>query len=273
MSVSARKLAQSRKLHKRSRLGKYRIESCLAEGHYSNVYRAFDTIEHREVAIKIPHGDLADEEYLDSFRKEVRLAAKIDSPRVVGVKDASYIDKLFVMAYPMGVECLTDRLARRTSTAHMNLFVTHAVDALACLHSHKVIHCDIKPDNFIVFSGPQLKLADLGIARKSVMRTVRASGSGTLGHMSPDQAMGRASMRADVFALGLMLYRMASGKWPEYPFDWPPPGYERFLSRVRPEFSALVRKCIQVDPRKRFRDGVELAAAFHNLKGAPLIPR
>lgn len=271
MSESQRKRTRSRKLRARSRLGKYRIEACLAEGAYSNVYRAFDTIENRSAALKIPHRDLADEEYLDSFRKEVRLSARIESPRIVGIKDASFIDGLFVMAYPLGTESLSERLGRRISTANLSILLTHAVDALREVHSHKVIHCDIKPDNFIVFPGPELKLADLGIARLSMrMRTVRGSGSGTLGHMAPDQAMGRPSARSDVFALGLVLYRMVSGRLPEYPFEWPPPGIGRLRERAGAEFVAIVRKCLQYDPKKRFRDGVELAEAFHTMRHPPL---
>ena len=151
MSETQRKKTRSRKLRARSRLGKYRIEACLSEGAYSNVYRAFDTIENRYAALKIPHQDLADEEFLESFRKEVRLSAKIDSPRIVGIKDASFIDGLFVMAYPLGTESLSERLSRRISSANMNILLTHAIAALAEVHAHKVIHCDIKPDNFIIF--------------------------------------------------------------------------------------------------------------------------
>ena len=89
--------------------------------------------------------------------------------------------------------------------------------------------------------------------------------------MAPDQAMGRPSARSDVFALGLVLYRMVSGRLPEYPFEWPPPGFGRFRDRSREEFVAIVRRCLQLDPKKRFRDGVELAEAFHRMKRPPLI--
>ena len=110
-------------------------------------------------------------------------------------------------------------------------------------------------------------MADLGIARVSMkaMRTVRGSGSGTLGHMAPDQAMGRPSARSDVFALGLVLYRMVAGRLPEYPFEWPPPNIDRMKKRARPEFVAIIRKCLQLDPKKRYRDGIELAAALATL--------
>lgn len=263
------KARQNRKLRVRTRIGKYRIEACLAEGSYSNVYRAYDTIECRRVALKIPHPDLSTPDFLEGFRHEVRLSARIDHPRILGVKDANFIGDVFVMAYPLGVETLNERLARRISNQLLALLILHAIEALAEVHARHVIHCDIKPDNFILFPGPQLKLGDLGIARFS-MRSVRGSGSGTLGHMAPDQALGRPSTRSDVFALGLVLYRMISGHVPEYPFDWPPPNFDRLRARARPAFVELIRKCLKIDPKERFADGIELAAAFHGLNEAPL---
>lgn len=259
----------SHKLRVRSNLGKYRIESCLSEGPYSNVYRANDTIEGRRVALKIPHAHLADEEFLQGFRSEVRLSAKIKHPRILEIKDASFINGLLVMVYPLGTECLSSRLARRMSADHLALFMDQALEAIAELHRRKIIHCDIKPDNFIIFPGPELRLADLGIARMG-FRTIRGSGSGTLGHMSPEQALGRPSSRSDVFAMGLIFCRMLSGKYPEYPFKWPPPAFHKIRQKATPELIEIIRKCLQLPPTKRFRDGVALYQAFKKIRGNPL---
>ncbi|MEZ5330073.1 MAG: serine/threonine-protein kinase [Verrucomicrobiales bacterium] len=269
MSDSKGNASTSRKFRVRSRIGKYRVEACLAEGVYSNVYRAFDTIERRHVALKIPHRDLATKEYLEGFQNEVRLSAKIDHKCILAIKDASYIDGHFVMAYPLGIETLTSRLSRRVSNGTLAQFLLDAIEGLASVHAHHVIHCDIKPDNFIIFSGPVLKLADLGIARFS-LRTVCGSGSGTLGHMAPEQAFGKPSARSDVFALGLVLYRMVAGTLPEYPFDWPPRGFDRLRGRAHPDFVEIIRTCLHVPPKLRFADGVQLAAAYHSLKNPPL---
>jgi serine/threonine protein kinase len=90
--------------------------------------------------------------------------------------------------------------------------------AIAYAHAHnRVIHCDVKPDNFILFPDNVLKLADFGIA-KVAYQTLRASGSGTVGYVAPEQAMGKPSFRSDVFSLGLILYRMFSGVLPEWPY-------------------------------------------------------
>lgn len=254
-----------RRLRARSRLGKYRIETRLAEGTYSNVYRAFDTIEGRRVALKIPHPYLADETLLRGFRHEARLAARIQHPRLLGLKDASIIDGHFVLVYPLGIENLADRLTRRISNQNLAIYIDHCLEGLALLHQHRIIHCDIKPENFIVFPGPSLRLADFGIARLAI-RTLRASGSGTLGHMAPEQAMGKPSFRSDVFAMGLLLYRMITGHLPEYPFRWPPEAHARLRQKAHPEFIALIRKALEVSPRRRFRDAESLYRAYRPIR-------
>lgn len=257
--------SRPRRLRTRSRLGKYRIESLLAEGNYSNVYRAFDTIEGLRVALKIPHPHLSDDEFLVGFRHEARLAAKIDSPRLLSLKDASVIDGHFVLAYPLGVESLADRLSRRISTQNLALIIDHCLEGLALLHHQRIIHCDIKPENFILFPGPSVRLADFGIARLAI-RTLRASGSGTLGYMAPEQAMGKPSFRSDVFAMGLLIYRMLTGHVPEYPFRWPPPEAARLRRKASPEMIALIRKALEVTPRRRFSDADSMYRAYRQIR-------
>lgn len=250
-----------RRLRARSRLGKYRIEALLSEGYYSNVYKAYDTIEGQRVALKVPHPHLADDAFLEGFRHEARLAAKIHHPRLLNLKDASIIDHHFVLVYPLGVETLADRLTRRLSRQNLSILIEHCLEGVALLHQHRIIHCDIKPENFILFPGPAVRLADFGIARLA-RRTLNASGSGTLGYMAPEQAMGKPSFRSDVFAMGLLLYRMLSGYLPEYPFEWPPPSFAKLRRRARPDLVALIKKSMEVSPRRRFRDADALHRAY-----------
>ena len=130
--------------------------------------------------------------------------------------------------------------------------------SVAYAHSQRIIHCDIKPDNFILFEGNRLRLTDFGVS-KVAQRTLRASGAGTLGYMAPEQAMGRPSFRSDVFALGLGLYRMFSGRLPEYPFDWPPPGHRQLKEKLHPALIELMRRSMELAPQRRF---VDAEAAF-----------
>jgi hypothetical protein len=128
-----------------------------------------------------------------------------------------------------------------------------------------VIHCDLKPENFILFPDNRLRLCDFSIAKIS-MRTVVGSGSGTIGYVAPEQAMGRASFRSDVFALGLLLWEMLTGELPEWPFAWPLPGHDRLRRKVPPEFIAFLRRALDIDPGRRFADAGQMLAAFVRLR-------
>jgi serine/threonine-protein kinase len=248
----------------RQKLGKYRIERRLADGGFAAVYQALDTIEGIRVALKVPHTAAMDSSVMDDFRKEVRLTAKLDNPHILPIKNASFIDGHFVIAFPLGVQSLADRLRSRMSLRTTLDFAGQMLDAVAYAHRQRIIHCDIKPENFIVFPGNRLRLTDFGIA-KIALRTVRASGSGTIGFIAPEQAMGKPSLRSDVFSLGLILYRMFSGNLPEWPFHWPPEGYSRLRRRVHPELITILRKAIEVVPRRRFRDADQMRVAFERL--------
>lgn len=259
-------------LKSRQKLGKYRIEKCLAAGPYATVYAAMDTIERQRVALKIPNPEHSDATAMDDFKREVRLAARLYHPNILPLKDASFIDGRFVIVSPLGDETLANRLQRRMSVATMIAFAEQLLDALAYAHSERVLHCDVKPENLILFGTDHLMLADFGIA-KTALATIKASGSGTLGYLAPEQAMGRPSPRSDVFAAGLLLYRIFAGLVPEWPFHWPPPGIDRLRKRVAPEMEAFLCRTLNVTPAKRFRDAQQMAAAFQELKRRNQIAR
>lgn len=249
----------------RQRLGKYRIEKRIARGPLASVYQAFDTIHGNRVALKIPHPDIDDPVILEDFRKEVRLAFKLDHPNILPVQNAGYIDNYFVIATPLGIGTLADRLERRIALKTAMLFAEQVIESAAVAHSKRIIHCDIKPENYIMFPDNRLKLGDFGFARR-IVRSIKASGSGTLGYIAPEQAMGRPSFHSDVFSLGLILYRLFSGKLPEWPYDWPPNGYARLRDRLQPEFIDMIRRCIALSPGARYRDAVQLHATFERLR-------
>jgi serine/threonine-protein kinase len=250
-------------LRARQKIGKYRIISRIANGPLAVVYSAYDSIHRQRVALKIPKsGDHTGEE---EFLHEVQVAAKLRHPNILSVINASYIDGHFVIAMELGEQSLADRLERRTSTALAMDLAGQALAALAHAHEHKIIHCDIKPENFILFPGNQLKLADFGFAKIS-LRTLKASGSGTIDYIAPEQAMGRPKFQSDVFSLGLVLYRMFSGKLPEWPFEWPMTGHDRLKLRVRPELMEVLRKAIQLDPAKRYKTAIQMQSDFERQK-------
>jgi serine/threonine-protein kinase len=249
----------------RQRLGKYRIDSRLGEGGFGAVYRAFDTIMGIHVALKIPHATLMTFELLEAFKREIRTTMQLEHDNILPIRDASMIDGRFVIVLPLGEGTLDERMGRRISFETIIDYTEQLLDAVAFAHNNRIIHCDIKPENIILFADHRIRLTDFGIA-KVAQRTIRGAGTGTLGYMAPEQAMGRPSMRSDVFSIGLILCRLLSGQWPEWPFAWPPPGYSRLRNRAHPELIALIRKSIELNPRKRFADADRMLAAFTKLK-------
>ncbi|HUS39967.1 MAG TPA: protein kinase, partial [Pirellulales bacterium] len=171
----------------------------------------------------------------------------------------------FVITTALGQSTLDERLQKRMSLDTALGFAEQMLEAVAYAHEHRIIHCDVKPDNFLVFPDNRLRLTDFGIARIA-HKTIDASGAGTMGYIAPEQAMGKPSFSSDVFSLGLILYRMFSGQLPRWPYDWPPVGYDRLRHRLHPEMVTVIRKAVEVDVRRRYRDAGQMLAAFQRAK-------
>lgn len=250
-------------LKARQMLGKYRIRRRIGAGAFATVYEAYDTIEAVPVALKIPNLDQLDKEALNAIHREVRLTARLEHENILPLRNAMMIDGLFVIATPLGEQALTDRLHYRLGPKTALSYTEQLLDALAYAHEQRIIHCDIKPDNVILFPDGQVRLADFGIAKVALRtRTIMGSGQGTVGYIAPEQAMGKPSFRSDVFSMGLLIYRMFAGELPTWPFDWPLPGAERLRRTVSRDFIRFLRRSIEVRDRKRFRDGVQMQRAF-----------
>lgn len=242
-------------------LGKFRVEKRIAEGGFATVYRARDTVCGVPVALKIPHPYLVHDEFLDAFRKEVRVTSQLDHPHILAVKEAGTIEGVFYVASNLGCESLADRLGRRLGAGKIAQYASQMLEAVAYAHAKRIVHCDIKPENFILFEDDRLRLADFGIA-KVARQTLAASGSGTVGYLAPEQAMGKPSLRSDVFALGLVIYQMISGHLPEWPYSWPPPGIDRVRRCVHPQFLKLLHRSLAVDSHKRFKDATVMLRSY-----------
>jgi len=253
-------------LKARQVLGKYRIRRRIGAGAFATVYEAYDTIEGISIALKVPNLDQLDKESLNAIHREVRLTARLDHENILPLRNAMMLDGHFVIATPLGQQTLTDRLHYRLGPKTALSYTEQLLDALAYAHEVRVIHCDIKPDNVILFPEGHVRLADFGIAKVALRtRTIMGSGQGTVGYIAPEQAMGKPSFRSDVFSMGLLIYRMFAGELPAWPFDWPLPGAERLRRTVSRDFIAFVRRAIEVRERKRFRDGVQMERAFQKV--------
>lgn len=257
-------------LRRRQRLGQYRIESRLATGGFADVYRAYDTVEGIRVALKVPHQGMVDRATLDLFRREVRVAARLDHPNILPIKTAGTIHGRFVIVTPLGTESLADRLQRRLARRTALSFMEQLLEGLAHAHRRRIAHLDVKPENLILFPENRLRLADFGLARV-VLRTLAASGSGTVGFQAPEQAMGKPGLCSDVFSAGLVCWRLMGGLVPEWPFEWPYPGHLKVLRGWDPSLARLVRKATQVNEKKRYSSAVPMLQALQRLRARAVL--
>lgn len=249
------------------RLGKYRLDRRIGTGGFATVFAATDSVLGIKVALKIPSPQIVSTEMLDEFRREARLTMSLDHPNILPIRDASLIDGYFVIVSPLADRTLADRLTKRIAFETGFGLIEQLLAAVAHAHGQRIIHCDIKPENVLLFANHHLRLGDFGIA-KLAQKTVSGGGTGTLGYMAPEQAMGKPSMRSDVFSVGLIAYRMFSGKWPEYPFEWPMAGAMALRRRCHPSLIAVIRKSLTTATRHRYRDATIMLGEWQKTRAS-----
>jgi serine/threonine-protein kinase len=187
----------------------------------STVYRAFDTVLERQVAIKLMHREIAsDSDQLERFRREARAVAQLNHPHVVGVIDAGEDDRTpyIVFEYVEG-ETLKDRI-RRFGRLQISEAVAYAIEiarALGAAHERGIVHRDVKPQNVLVDEEGSAKVTDFGIARTLDQHGLTADGRvlGTTDYVSPEQALGHpVTGQSDLYSLGVVLFEMLTGDVP-----------------------------------------------------------
>lgn len=257
------------KLKRRQHLGQYRIDRHLATGGFASVYAATDTVSGLKVALKVLNG--GDEaESLTGLKHEVRIASRLEHPNILVVKTAGMVDGRFVIVTGLAEESLDARLTRRIGRQAALDVAEQLLAGLSDAHRQKIVHCDIKPENVLLFEGGRVRLGDFGLARLA-LKSLDASGSGTVGFMAPEQALGKPTLRSDVFSAGLVIYRMMAGAAPEWPFEWPFPGAERAMRGYSDELIRFIRRAVEVDQRKRFESCVSMHREFLVLKRRALV--
>ncbi|HET9425580.1 MAG TPA: serine/threonine-protein kinase [Gemmatimonadaceae bacterium] len=206
----------------RSTLGdRYRVDKAVGRGGMATVYVAHDIRHDRRVAIKVLSPDLTATVGADRFTREVKIAAQLSHPNILGVFDSGETERLlyYVMPYVEG-ESLRDKLNRegQLSIDEAIQITCEVAEALGYAHAHDIVHRDIKPENILLQSGRAL-VADFGIARlaEAGAEKLTATGMavGTAAYMSPEQASGMPTdARADIYALGCTLFEMLAGQPP-----------------------------------------------------------
>ena len=257
--------------------GRYRLDAQVGAGGMSTVYRAFDTLLERRVAIKLMHRDIAgDTDQLERFRREARAVAQFSHPHIVGVIDAGEEDgrPYIVFEYVEG-ETLKDRI-RRMGRLPVDEAIAYAIEiarALSAAHSRGIVHRDVKPQNVLVDEEGSAKVTDFGIARSMDDSGLTAEGRvlGTTDYVSPEQALGHdVNGQSDIYSLGVVLYEMLTGDVPFHGENQVSVAMKHVredlpdVSRRRPEvaagLAAILDRMTCKDLRKRYPDALTLQA-------------
>ena len=272
-------------------LAHYRIVDSLGQGGMGVVYRARDLHLEREVAIKLlAPGAFGDDNARRHFRREALALSRLSHPNIGVIHDFDSQEgvEFLVMELVPG-KTLSERITEGTlSESEIATLGAQIADALAAAHELGIVHRDIKPGNVIVTPRGQAKVLDFGLAKTvrlagdvGLSTTVTASmeAAGTLPYMSPEQLMGRTvDARTDIYALGVVLYEMATAR---RPFDSPlaaplvnsilneapaPPRKRR--PDLTPHLEAVILRCLEKDEAMRFPSSAEVARALRG-EGIP----
>ena len=201
--------------------GRYEIHELIGQGGMAYVYRAYDRIENRWVAIKILREELSDNsDFLRRFRNESKAIAVLSHPNIVKVYDVSFGDRIqyLVMEYVDGIT-LKQYIEQQGEIKWREAlyFTVQILQALQHAHERGIIHRDIKPQNIMLLEDGSIKVMDFGIARftQAETQTMTDKAIGSVHYIAPEQARGgHINDKADIYSVGVMLYEMLTGQLP-----------------------------------------------------------
>jgi len=269
-------------------LGHYRIVEKIGAGGMGEVYRAQDKHLGRDVAVKVlPPGTLSDESARKRFREEALILSKLNHPNIATIHDfdTQAGADFLVMEYVPGVT-LSERLATGPlPEREVACLGGQLAEGLAAAHERGVIHRDLKPGNLRLTSDGRLKILDFGLAklvqpvsgdaRTQSLSETRAL-AGTLPYMAPEQLKGeRVDARSDLWAVGIALYEMATGR---HPFEGktstavtdqilhaPAPALQELQPRLSSRLADIILKCLEKDAENRYQSAKELQVDLRRL--------
>lgn len=269
-----------------AQLANYTVLAPLGQGGMARVYRAHQENLDREVAIKVlPPWYAADRNFVERFKLEARLVARLTHPNIVTVHDASeYHGHLYIVMQLVDGGTLKQRLdalreqGKMMEVAEANRTFQQIASALSYAHEHGIIHRDIKPVNVLMDRSGRPILSDFGIAKalegtKELTRP--GAGVGTPEYMSPEQCKGApVDGRADIYALGVMLYEALTGRTPFMGDNYPalahshiyedPPDPRLFNATLSLEVTSVVLRALRKKPELRYQSATDMAMALEH---------
>jgi serine/threonine-protein kinase len=263
-------------LHAGDVLDHYQIECLVARSGMASIYKATDRNGGRIVAIKIPHPEMESDPLLfDRFKREREIGEKLDHPGVMKVFGGEKHSRIYMVMEWVDGHLLRDDMCGRSIPLERAVRITARIcDALEYIHAQGVVHRDLKPENIMVDADDNVKLIDFGIAGHEGSRRLTFANltnvMGTPDYISPEQVRGkRGDGRSDIYAVGVMLYEMLTGKMP---FSGPnafATMNERLLNNPVPptelnpaiseQLQEIIYRALERDPKNRYAHAREFA--------------
>ena len=271
--------------------GRYEIIEELGEGGMGKVYRAHDTKLNEEVALKLIKPEIAaDKRTVERFHNEIKIARKISHKNVCRTHDLHEegLTLYLTMEYVRGEDLKS--LIHRTKTLSVGTALAIArqmAEGLAEAHKLGIVHRDLKPGNVMIDKDGQAKIMDFGVARAMREKGITGAGAiiGTPEYMSPEQVEGKeADQRADIYALGIILFEMVTGRVPfegETAFriamkqkEEAPKNPQLLNPNLPDDLAGVILKCLEMDPAKRYLSAADVRAELERVEqGLPTIER
>ena len=269
-------------------IGQYRVIEAIGGGGMGVVYKAEDTKLGRLVALKFLSDDVAaDAEVMGRFQREARAASALNHPNICTVYDIEEYDgrQFIAMEYLDGRTLKDHLLSQNFDSDEVARIGIQIAEALAAAHFKRIIHRDIKPGNIVITSTGLVKVLDFGLAKliggeaaNVATQSITATNtvSGTVPYMSPEQLRGRAvDHRTDIYALGIVLYEMSSGRRPftaellseliDDILHSPIPPLREVNRKLPPKLEEIILKCLEKDPEDRYQSAKEITVDLRRM--------
>ena len=252
-------------------LGQYEIKEIIGRGGMGTVYKAYQKVLDRFVAIKVlPIKLFVDQEFIKRFNREAKTLASLSHPNIVAIYDMGQQSNCFyfVMEFIEGVTIRDLMGTKKLPPEEAIKIVPQICDALEYAHSNGVVHRDIKPENILIDKAGRIKITDFGLAR--IIRgditidaiTKSQEIMGTYDYMAPEQRLKAKTVdhRADIYSLGVLFYEMLTGELPIGKFELP-----SHKIHIDVRVDDIVMKTLETDPAKRYQRASEVATAIAHI--------
>lgn len=268
--------------------GRYEIQELIGVGGMAMVYRAYDTIDDKTVAIKILKDEfLGNDEFIRRFKNESKAIAVLSHPNIVKVYDVSFGDRIqyIVMEYIDGIT-LKEYISHQHQIPWKEAvhFTVQILQALQHAHEKGVVHRDVKPQNIMLLQDGTIKVTDFGIARFSntETRTMTDKAIGSVHYIAPEQARGDVTDgKADIYSVGVMLYEMLTGKLPFeadsavsvaiMQLQNDPKPLREINENIPEGLEEITLKAMRKDPKQRYASAKEMLEAIEIFRHNPAV--